>query len=335
MPVPDRDREEQTEADPAIAFATYRNYLSALDGSIDLAYRGAGGRHIVLAREQAALPRFLSIRRRDGVDEHAVRGALFAAWHTEAVLAMPSELSNATLVRFTNQWAPVQAYYAMQGLWRAWFIASQDRSPKTHRSTLEQVSEVVARGVLPWPWSATCSGDPSFSRAQLHGFPEEVRTNPSALSGPPGDSSYSDWVAKVLRTTRRFFLGGRETEWKSSNRTKEGNPYRRIPSQERQRIRTSMHPTTIIDLLYRMRLRSNYDDVDDFVLGQLTEDDARTYFRSLVSATRRSMQVVEALVRATMPAGAYDRHANEFLRVPGSDSRTTLAKRLDALAAAS
>jgi hypothetical protein len=318
------------EADAEKTLATFRNYLAATSAAIDVRYRGAGGRLKQLAAAQASLPGFQRLRSRQQYDREQVRGVLFNAWHTEVALALPEALDDPGLARFTNQWGPVQAYYATYCLWRAWFLTER-RAVRTHGAALKQVSGLVTgRNLLPFPWSCSSRGGPTLAEAEHLGFAEAVLRDVSALTRPPGEYTTDEWIAKLLRTTRGHFLKERESKWKAENRTRSGRPYARIPPDERRRIREQLHSTTLFDFLYRLRIRANYGDVDDFVVGQLSDDDAQTYFRSLLDVTRKTMQTVEAMIRRSMRTGEFDQMAVAFLRRAGGRQHSRLPSRLDA-----
>lgn len=330
--VPDDVANQAVDLDAARALTTYRNYLTALSIFTRTTYSGPGGHLQRLAHAQRALKGFGRLRRQTSPCA-GVRELLFNAWHTEVALGVPQVFSDPGLIRFTNQWAPVQAYYALYSLWRAWF-ALEGSQVQTHGEVLRSASSVIRqRALFPSPWSYACSGGYLLRDAAHIGFQSQQISDVKHLSTPGSISASDDWVAKALRTTRKFFLEQREENWKSQNRTKSGHRYQRIPPGERQRIRSQLHATTLFDFLYRLRIRSNYRDVDDFVSGQLDDADALNYFQSLLSFTQRTMLLLESIIRVTMPAGRYDGHARQFLRSSQRSKYSALSRRLIALQA--
>lgn len=318
---------ESVDSDAARALTTYRNYLSALSGFVRTKYGSGQDEYQSLLVTQRALVGFGRITRARTVRMSKVRELLFNAWHTEVVLGLPNSLLDPGLIRFTNQWAPVQAYYAVYSLWRVWFLI-EAVGVGSHTEILRSASTVVRqRRVFPAPWSYSCTGGHLLSDANHVGFPSQEIRDRNSLSTPRSDVADDDWVAKTLRTTRRFFLEQRVERWKRENRTRAGAPYRRIPPAARQRIRQQLYGTTLFDFLYRLRIRSNYRDVDDFVSGQLSNADAKRYLMSLVSFTRATMFLLESIIQEKMPAGAYDGFAREFLSVPERATHSDLSAR--------
>lgn len=256
---------QSVDSDAARALTTYRNYLGALSEFVRATYGSGQNQYRNLLDAQRALVGFGRINRARTINMSRVRELLFNAWHTEVVLGLPDSLLDPGLIRFTNQWAPVQAYYAVYSLWRAWFLI-EALGAASHTEILRSASTAVRqRGLFPAPWSYSCTGGYLLSDANHIGFRSKKIRDVSSLSTPTRNVAEDDWVSKTLRTTRRFFLEQREERWKRENRTRAGVPYRRIPPAARQRIRQQLYGTTLFDFLYRLRIRSNYRDVDDFV----------------------------------------------------------------------
>lgn len=54
-----------------------------------------------------------------------------------------------------------------------------------------------------------------------------------------------------------------------------------------------MEPTTLFDLLYRLRLRANYDQADAFLSGALSPSDAEAFHHTLCMIVASTLLVVE------------------------------------------
>ena len=328
--MPDDVANQPVDIDAANTLATYRNYLTALSTFTHNRYRGPGGLLQSLAKAQRALNGFGRLGRLTS-QPPGIRELLFNAWHTEVALGLPQAYPDPGLIRYTNQWAPVQAYYAVYSLWRAWF-AIEDKHVRSHAKVLRSASSLIReRALFPSPWNYACAGGYLLTDAQHIGFQSVQISDVSALSTPGRHPVGDDWASKALRTTRKFFLSQREDDWKSENRTRSGHPYRRIPPNRRQLIRRQLHPTTLFDFLYRLRIRSNYRDVDDFVSGQLRDADARRYFEGLLDFTQSTMLLVEAIIREALPHGQYEGHAQRFLSSSQAAKYSGLSRRLIAL----
>ncbi len=124
--------------------------------------------------------------------------------------------------------------------------------------------------------------------------------------------------------------GGRNT-WKKQNKTQSGRPRQRITAQGRASVRQNLHATTLFDFLYRLRLRSNYDDAADFLYGVLTSADAKQYFWSLLITTDMSQLLLESIIREQVGAANFDPIANDFLADTTRSRYSLLRRRLAAM----
>jgi hypothetical protein len=314
------------------SFSGFRNYLTALSHGIVQTYGTAVVGMKRVAETQAALPGFVAAPRRAKADTAAIRAVLFSAWHTEMALSLPTAFNDPGLPRSTNQWAPVQSYYSLYSLWRGWFLTER-KEPKSHGGSLKLISDVVMapQPLLPWPWRCSCSGGSDLGEAHHTGFNSNAIRELNPLTIPPGGYSYEDWIAKTLRTTRAPLIAEKEKSWKAKARKPNGDRYRNILRAARLEIHTELRATTLFDFLWRIRHRSSYGDVGYFVMGQVSDADAQTYLRSLLTFTRQTMLVIEGLVRAAMPAGEFDRLTEHFLHSTHNSKHSELEKRLTVL----
>jgi hypothetical protein len=135
----------------------------------------------------------------------------------------------------------------------------------------------------------------------------------------------------VLRTTRGDFLDDAETLWKKQNKTRSGLPRQRITAKGRASVRQNLHATTLLDFLYRLRLRSNYDEAADFLYGVLTPADAKQYFWSLLITTDMSQLLLESIIRKQVGPANFDPIANDFLADKTRSRYSLLRQRLAAM----
>lgn len=88
-------------------------------------------------------------------DEPVLRGCLTRAWSTELLLALGAAVAGEDeLLRLTNSWAVVQAYYAAYGATQALLVAEGKPRPQTHPKTQAQAVDLwVTRATELAPWS--------------------------------------------------------------------------------------------------------------------------------------------------------------------------------------
>ena len=225
-------------------------------------------------------------------NSEAVRASLLNSWGTEVLLALAGSYGlQDEIVRLSNNWAVVQLYYAVCHSTRALILAKKGAPPQTHPSTRSQfvtlwvqpagASELTplslaygARGPANVPagvvideqmheWT-TCTGATCWSlavKALRTTRSDELKRKLDAKRGAKGKARRDKWLKDEQDKRAR---GGRvrsEPQWTRPNLTR----------SEKQEVDRRLRDYSLIDYLFRMRIRSNYDDVSMFSDGP--EDD--------------------------------------------------------------
>ena len=279
---------------------------------------------------------FLKLQRRqlgprslDQIQRH-----LEIAWVAELVLRMPAIVGEGRAFRVTNAWAPVHSYYAVNMALQAWFDANGMRGiADDHTATLRSISaQIKDRTLFPLPWSLLCEGNPFISggcsyihepRPGLCSAKIEVLSIPVGL---PGGFSEDDFFARMgtwLRTTRLARLKSREDDWKrKNNRSK-------MDSKLRKQYVANLHPTSLFDCLWRMRIRSNYRSVETYLVRYVGDQDAEQYHQALVRVTRATLCLLESYIARLIGVAAFAAIAKSFI---GQDvhglAKQTVGRRL-------
>ena len=69
-----------------------------------------------------------------------------------------------------NGWLPNHCYYAAYYGVLAYAAASRQSIPRDHRTALNLIAKEIGRGLLPYPWSASCSDGPDTAAITYDGF---------------------------------------------------------------------------------------------------------------------------------------------------------------------
>lgn len=238
------------------------------------------------------------------VDRAAVSRCLHRAWGTETILCTTAKLSSdADLLRLALAWGAVQTYYACYGVAQAVLVAEGKARSEQHNTTQNQVVDLWAcHGFKLAPWSLAVT-EPGARMACPAGF----------LNGPgrPLDLSIHPWAimergqewdraAKALYTTREVRVDGairqaregkkkdRIRAWRQEEdvRLAAGKRTRKVPSTALPRLtptekvsaRSRVRPFTMLDYLYRLRIKANY--IDDELFSQGPDNDSEAYLFS-------------------------------------------------------
>ena len=284
--------------DPEYAepFCAYLNYFEDLAGTIGGLYGFeeslAAGVHDGVEGQ----PPTRRIQRRvpDGPSSAAIEKAFRKSWATLRRLDLEVE-DPEIFDEEANAWIPAQAYYAVYHAILGFAASSGQSIPRDHAGALKLVGKEVMRGTLPAPWDAWCDGCPHTGNQQFGGLAPSG-DSVHVLSSPDPWTS-DDRLAMFLRTTRRKELDRRFAQERQRG-AKPGRTRRNLSTADKERFAKSMAPTTLFEVLWRVRKKANYEDADTFVLGAGDEVEARRLAQALVILTDGTVAALEALAAA-------------------------------------
>lgn len=245
------------------------------------------------------------------------------AWFTEEQLCQAARVGGEELVCFANHWAPVQAYYCLYLAWRCYITVSGDTVEETHRGTLNHIGQVLhspRQALFLPPWNANLTGNPE---------------TPASLV--PSPNPMTDAVLEALKSTRKKRLDEKIEEFKEKQRRPDGSPYQRVPPAAKVQIVQALDraPTTFFDFLYRLRLLSNYETADLYLLGMSTPRRAAAYNESLRVIVNGVLLNLEVLIAKRIGLRTYQEWETNFRRMLGRQpSGTRLHERTPAIVTA-
>ena len=245
-----------------------------------------------------------------------VREYLFRGWLVQSAMEALPVSTDPGLAISAKLWAPVQAYYAVHGVGMAVLQALGAAEPDSHTKFCSSMAtHVVPRG-LPTPLNATVTGGVDhFVYGGVSVDSKLVDTLSVLATVSPANAEL--FVAKALKTTREKNLKERYKK-EAKKRRSRGTTRRNLPAEEKASIAFALHPTTIFDLLYRMRLRSNYDDPDMFIYGQADRWSAKRRYENVLKLTQCITACLEVIVERKIGSSSFGELKSEFSkRIPG------------------
>lgn len=242
------------------------------------------------------------------------------AWGTELVLNISRRVaSEDELVRLTNSWGSVQAYYAAYGATQALIVAEGRARPTNHQATQSQMAPLwVSRRSSLAPWSFAMAEPGTRSAAPngaINGPDQPISTSLSNLVTCTPRNSW-DLAAMALRSTRERAvadslarertekLRARKRRWRaeSAARLDAGLKPRQEPvwptrqnltPDETSAIRARVRPYTLLDYLFRLRIKANYEDARMFTEGPVNSYHSHQVAQDLVRLTSATLLVHE------------------------------------------
>ena len=243
------------------------------------------------------------------VDEAALRRCLAHAWGTELLQAIATRQfhDEDELVRLSNTWGAVQTYYvgyhATQSLW----VAKGNDRPTTHPKTQQIHCDLwvtTSSSLTPWAFAVGAAG--------VLNAPAGVTIDPDIHTWATCNRE-SCWslAALVLRTTRNEALRERrhtrreskrkdkrkawladEVERRSAGRRPRKEPTFALPmlsAPEKEALNAKLRAFTMLDYLFRVRIKTNYQDSAMFTDGpgtdRTTSARVATHLTSVAAAT--------------------------------------------------
>lgn len=248
-----------------------------------------------LEREQESLESFKTLQ--GGAPADKVRGSYLRGALTLRLMNQLPLDSHPDLAESANYWAPVQAYYVIHGYGLATLNALAAGNPRDHKHFRSLCSAQVLERFFPFPFNMMCLMDPLDRETCTvencpSGINEIVEINNLST---PTSSNAAALAGKALFTTRRHFLD--ELFDKHRAEGKRGKRKRKnLKPADKRRLAENLHGTSFIDFLYRMRVRSNYDDPEMFIFGQLGRTAAVDHYNNLFALVHSFASLCEKVI---------------------------------------
>jgi hypothetical protein len=304
------------ERSPRERFTTYRLFLFHFENI--LREKGKTQTAILtqlFSEQRSFLPNVTPLRLSDA-DSRKIRKLLFNARNSEMVARLNSRFDPA-LRRVTNQWKPIQTYYASYFLLVPLrMIGAQSGSNKidTHDKTLTFATDNLCAN-LPKPWRCRYN----VEQGNWSGFP----TSPEPHAKPGWNlerytDSYHNF-AQFLRTTGDH---KREEKW---SKVKVRKPKRGEKRPKKKSI--SVGYISFWDALWRIRRWANYLEAQALLEGQ-EETPAIEFDASINLVLMCSMAVLERVLSAHLGNEFMLQSYEDYMRTIGTSLAVELTKHL-------
>jgi hypothetical protein len=252
-------------------------------------------------------------------DRAAIRKSLENAWSTELLLLMSHRLLRGDeIVRVSNNWNVIQAYYALYHATQALVAARGFDRPESHPKTQRMFADFwrpVSERLAPWSLSYGPQGVmPAAVSAdlQLHPWSTVDGSTCWSIAAKALQTTRQDAILEKLAAARGDKRKANRKAWQNAQsarpshkrRTSEPRfPLPRLSQAEKDAVADTVRPHTVLDYLYRLRIRSNYVDSSMFTDGPETPAAAAEVRVSLVKIVSASLCAAE-VVLASAPDGA-------------------------------
>lgn len=261
------------------ALTTYSNYIAAWVLLLNRQYGSGDEGRSEFQLAMAAKPNVARLQGGATVSAELTAAYCRGQLTLQAMWALPVE-GHPQLARSAYFWLPVQSYYSVHGMGLAAMVALNASLPRSHTRFRAAFSSVV-RTYFPASFCAQCVGGPDASDFAFLSIETtmDMVTRQTQLADPENVEDLTTFVGKSLSTTRREFLASRFEEKRLSENRK------RLNREAKNQCCQNEHPTSICDLLYRLRLRTNYDSPDMYLFAPAEPESAVRRYQGLVRLT--------------------------------------------------
>lgn len=289
-------------------------------------------------RATAAIP----VPTAKGILSDDLLGCLHRAWATELILGMTyTYIDDPDVLRLASAWGAVQSYYALYAATQALHVAAGKPRPTDHNATQKLfIDQWCTRKFQLAPWTVSYC-DPAAVGFDCRGFrgvkrdliiPNSVHAWSYSWQGDDAlhvlgsalRSTRSQKLEEALVRARRDKVRDEKKQWRleEDERLARGLRPRRPPTlpdkrnltnAETTHVRESVRPVSLMDYLYRLRIKSNYQDAQMYSDGPESDSDASTFLRDLVEITAANLLVHELRLARMLGAGVLESEMDAWL----------------------
>lgn len=292
---------------PIESFRTHSNYLKAIRALIPGPSSSQETCSYEYIGRQIASLNLTTENLQAKVDIDQIRTCLQSAWGTEGLLLMTgSVFREEEAIRLSNNWSSIQTYYVIYHCTQALHVAQGHPRPDTHPKTQNIFcNQWTSRPTCLYPWTFGYGATGAVNLPQRVTI--DLGLHPWSIC--EGNNIWSLY-SKALMTTRRESLtekcrlardrkkqalrktwGEEEATRISKGRKARKQPIFPLPQltlDEKRQIDESTRVYTLIDYVYRLRIKTNYEDSNMFTDGpedSFESSQVRSTFYAIASGT--------------------------------------------------
>jgi hypothetical protein len=227
------------------------------------------------------------------------------SWNTENVLIQNKSIIENTGQSFAMQWAFPQAYYSTFGSLLAHFKAV-GYTQESHTAVLKNFSSLVEQKKFPESICFYCTGG-----KKNYEFLNIVKPNDVApMDFDTGNlKTVDNHICQFLKATREIKLDDKAPDLKFKNG--KGQKRNKLSPAMWQQVSNALGHTTVMDLLYRKRIKANYQDIDTFSSSQFKGIEVLTNLSSVVD---RLNLINETYIAKAIGLDNYEAMLNRHLK---------------------
>jgi hypothetical protein len=247
-------------------------------------------------------------------DLEKCRKLLWNAWSTEYAFLITSQSENVDYYRFALHWHFPQVYYSIYLAMNA-FHETQGIANEKHEKSIKLFGNSIKDGHYPSSLQFYVKGNHNefqyFGFDSFTGFPKEY----SALSKVYNLQDAELQLASFLKSTRiqnaenKRKRGEKEHAKLKDFQNKKGELIKKFSKKHWDKIYVSIPETTIFNIMYRLRIKANYHDIETFMNAEI---DFKLFHEYLGNIVQYLNFIHEAYVHRAIGDEAYKKILFDF-----------------------
>lgn len=236
------------------------------------------------------------------------------SWNTENVLIQNKNIIENTGQSFAMQWAFPQAYYSTFGSLLAHFKAL-GYTQESHSAVLKNFSSLIEQNKFPESICFYCTGGKKNYKYVNIAKPNDVGSMDFDIGNI---KTIDNQICQFLKATREIKLDDKAPDLKFKNL--KGQKRKKLNPAMWQQVSDAIGHTSIMDLLYRKRIKANYQDIDTFSSTQFKGLEVLTNLSAVVG---RLNLINETYIAKAVGLDIYEEMLNRHLKKVNNDTVKT------------
>lgn len=256
--------------------------------------------------------------RNDHLNLESVKKLLWNAWSTEMAYTISSHVDNNDYYKFALHWNFPQAYYSVYLAMTA-FHETQGIASDVHEKSIKRFGNSVKDGHYPVAISFFCKGlHKEFEILNLSGY-DMSQTGFTGLARIDSLDQAHQQIGMFLRTTRKQNAEDKRLRIQKGNKdsrfiTADGKFTKRFLKTHWDILYRTIPETSLLNILYRLRIKANYRDIEAFVNADIN---FKQFHESLGEIVYYLNYIHEAYIYKSIGHESYSSILDQFLETVG------------------
>lgn len=262
--------------------------------------------------ELILMPRFIKAKKASTFELDKTKKWLTNAWNTELVLRANEIIIDEIDDPFLIQWAIPQAYYSIYCSLMALHNVL-GFSQTSHTAVRKKYAEIIQENYIPESIGFYCTGyTETFDYFNIKNPAQSIK--PTRIDDFRNEENLDSVICQLLRSTRKHYV----EEHKEAavlkrlgivNKNSQ-QPKKKLTKVDWKLLESKCHPTTLLDFLYRKRIKANYNDIEVFSSERLN---AKLFLNSLIVIVDKLNLIHEAYIYKSLRKEEYKSIKDKFV----------------------